>query len=132
MVSDFDSMMRRAAVLEALTSVIDPCSQFNGSHLNLVELGMVDGLKVAPDGLVEISLLLDDPTCLYASTICRAVTAAVGAINGVDAVEVAIRSDELWTSDRLSDRAQAKLRDWREERSAMRSRSADVRLRPLT
>lgn len=122
MAAEADRFPVRDAVLGALAEVIDPCSRFNGSHLDLVELGMIDRVEIDGDRTVEITLLLDDPTCLYAASICQQVTAAASAVPGVDAVKVAIRADELWTAARLSEAARTKLANWREERVAMGDR----------
>lgn len=133
MAPEADQSRVRDAVRAALAEVIDPCSRFNGSHLDLVELGMIDRVEIDGDATVEITLLLDDPTCLYAASICQQVTAAVSAVRGVEAVTVAIRADELWTAARLSEAARSKLAHWREERVAMGDRvTGPQRLRLLT
>lgn len=132
MAAEADQSRLRDAVLGALAEVIDPCSRFNGSHLDLVELGMVDRVETDGHGTVEITLLLDDPTCLYAASICQQVTAVASTVPGIAAVTVAIRADELWTAERLSEAARAKLANWREERVAMGDRvTGPQRLRLL-
>jgi metal-sulfur cluster biosynthetic enzyme len=108
----------QTVVLRALDSAIDPCSAVNGTRLSLLELGMIDDVAMDEPGHVTVLLLLDDPVCLYASVICQEVTRVLLAVDGVDSVDVSIRSDAIWTEDRMSESAQAKMTDWRTRRRA--------------
>jgi metal-sulfur cluster biosynthetic enzyme len=96
-------------VWAALDQVLDPCSRFNGTNLSFVALGMVDGVEVAAGGLARIRLLLDDPTCLYMVEIYKQVREAVLSVPGITEVEVSLRTDELWTNERLTSAARATL-----------------------
>jgi metal-sulfur cluster biosynthetic enzyme len=97
------------AVWRALHGVIDPCSRFNGSRLSLFALGMIDDVSVDADGVAQIRLLLDDPTCLYLVEIHKEISAAAVSVPGVTAANVTVAGDELWTRDRLTPEARAKL-----------------------
>jgi metal-sulfur cluster biosynthetic enzyme len=98
-----------AAVWRALDGVLDPCSRFNGSRLSFVALGMVDDVSVDTDGVAQIRLLLDDPTCLYLVEIHKEVSAAATSVPGVTAASVTVAGDELWTSERMTPAARTKL-----------------------
>ena len=91
----------------AVNEVIDPCSRFNGSHLGLVDLGMVKDVTV--DGRsATVTLLLDDPVCIYTFVIQKEIREALGQ-RGIDDVEIRICADELWTAERLSEVARMRL-----------------------
>jgi metal-sulfur cluster biosynthetic enzyme len=107
-----------AAVREALGKVVDPCSRFIGSNLSFAELGMIDDVKIADDGSVDISLLLDDPTCLYIVEIEREIRLAALSVPGVTAAAVSVRWDEIWTDERATDEARSKLHGGRRQHSA--------------
>ncbi|MFB9375558.1 P-loop NTPase [Kineococcus gynurae] len=73
----------RADVLTALGSVIDP-----ELHKPITELGMVDGVDVAPDGTVAVRVLLTIAGCPMRDTITADVTRAVGTVAGATGVRV--------------------------------------------
>jgi len=98
------------AVREAVAAVIDPCSRFIGSNMGFGELGMIDAVEVTDEGEAHISLLLDDPTCLYMVEIERSVRLAALSVPGVTAAVVSVRWDELWTDERATEEARTKLR----------------------
>ena len=93
------------AVREAVAAVIDPCSRFIGSNMGFGELGMIDAVEVTDEGEAHISLLLDDPTCLYMVEIERSVRLAALSVPGVTAAVVSVRWDE-----RATEEARTKLR----------------------
>jgi metal-sulfur cluster biosynthetic enzyme len=93
--------------LAAINQVVDPCSRLNGSHLGLVDLGMVKGVHVEGRS-AKVTLLLDDPICIYTFVIQHEIRAALEQ-RGIDQVEIEICADELWTADRLSDLASVRL-----------------------
>lgn len=104
---------------DALNRVLDPCSVFNGTRLSLVELGMVEEVRIE-NGRADILLFLDDPTCLLFFEIHRMVVAEVGAISGVDEVSVELKADEIWTEERMT-------RTGRERLEAVRDRRRELR-----
>jgi len=97
------------AVAEAIGEVLDPCSRFLGSNISFADLGMIDAIEVTPDGVVRLTLLLDDPTCLYIVEIEHGLRTAAMSVPGVTDVDISIRWDELWTPERMSPRAQARM-----------------------
>jgi metal-sulfur cluster biosynthetic enzyme len=107
--------LTEAVVRAAITSVVDPCSRYNGSQLNLVELGMVDSIRIS-DGTIGIRLLLDDPMCMYTFLIQKEIRDAVGSLPGVDAVVIEVLADQIWSEQRMSDAARDRLAIHRDER----------------
>ena len=105
-----------ARVGEALDTVLDPCSVFNGTRLSIVELGMVDEFRVDKGGEVFVRLFLDDPTCIFFFEISRMLREAVGALDGVSEIEIEIKTDELWTEERIAPAARKRLESIRARR----------------
>jgi metal-sulfur cluster biosynthetic enzyme len=97
-------------VREALRGVLDPCSLFNGTRLSLVELGMVANVEHTGNGCVRISLLLDDPVCLYVADIHHELRAVALAVPGVSRVEFDFLRDQLWTQERATPAARKRMR----------------------
>jgi metal-sulfur cluster biosynthetic enzyme len=103
-------------VMEALGTVLDPCSVFNRTNLSLIELGMVDEVTVSEEGRVHIRLFLDDPTCIFFFEIHRMLQEAVSEVEGVGEIEVEIKADEIWTEERMSHGGRTRLNRIRRER----------------
>jgi metal-sulfur cluster biosynthetic enzyme len=108
-------------VWDALERVIDPCSAFNGTHLSLVELGMIEAVTIER-GDVEVLLFLDDPTCVLFFEINRMISEEVGALEGVSAVSVKLKADEVWTEDRMTERGRSRLQAVRSQRRELHRR----------
>jgi ATP-binding protein involved in chromosome partitioning len=89
-------MPSRDEILQALASVIDP-----ELRRSIVELEMVRSIDTRPDGTVDVTVSLTTPGCPIRSHFQTAVTQAVGALDGVQRVNVAF--------DVLSDQEKAGL-----------------------
>ena len=85
------------AVTAALATVKDP-----EIHRPITDLGMVEGVTVSDDGVVEVRVLLTTAGCPLKDRITNDVTAAVGALDGVTGVRVVL--------DVMSDEQKAALR----------------------
>jgi ATP-binding protein involved in chromosome partitioning len=70
-------------VTAALAGVDDP-----EIHRPVTELGMVDSVQIAPDGTVDVRLLLTVSGCPMRDTLIQRTTAAVSAVPGVREVRV--------------------------------------------
>jgi ATP-binding protein involved in chromosome partitioning len=79
------------AITAALATVKDP-----EIHRPITDLGMVDSVAVAPDGAVEVKILLTTAGCPLKDRITTDVTAAVTTVAGVTGVRVGldVMSDE--------------------------------------
>jgi ATP-binding protein involved in chromosome partitioning len=71
------------AVRAALRAVVDP-----ELGDNIVDLGMVDGVKLLPGGAVVVRVALTTPSCPLRGQIKAEVAARAGALEGVSSVEV--------------------------------------------
>jgi ATP-binding protein involved in chromosome partitioning len=81
----------REAVLAALRPVQDP-----ELHQSIVDLGMVEGIDIDPDGGVRVTVALTVAGCPLRTEITNRVQGAVGPLDGVSRVDVelTVMSDE--------------------------------------
>src|SRR5215212_8707258 len=122
-------MASREQIYGALESVYDTCSLFNGTRLNVVEMGLVHDIEVA-EGAVRVRLLLTDPMCLYLFEMRAQIQEAVGALPGVESVDVEPVAGELWLPERMSAAARERLERRRRPRLAELGLSAQAPARP--
>lgn len=87
-------------IRDRLKEVLDPCSCFTDRPVDIIDLGLVEDVSVA-DGTARIELLLTSPGCTYLPYIERDVQERVGDIPQIDAVEVVMLTDQLWTPERM-------------------------------
>jgi len=92
---------------DALSEVYDPCCAEKG--LSVVDMGLVRSVRQA-GGRVRVELLLTSGWCPFAARVLTEVRQRIEAQPGVDRAEVDIVWDEVWTTDRLSERATRMLR----------------------
>lgn len=114
-------------IRERVGSVVDPCALTNGTGLTLGELGMIDTVELV-NGTANITLLLDDPVCVYSVSIRADVTAAAATVPGVEEVHISHATDRLWDPDRISPQARARMERWRQVRVARAGTNSPVAL----
>lgn len=107
-------IVTESSVKEVLRTVVDPCSAANGSDLNVVEMGLVDAIDVS-GGEVSVYLLMTTPACEMVPYFHEEIEAAVGALAGINSVDVNTDHGFEWTSDMMSDTAQRRREAVREE-----------------
>ncbi len=84
-------------VRQALCGVTDPLL-----GQNLVDLGMVQAIRVARDGRVTVQVMLPSPHWPATEELLRAILTAVSSLSGITAVNVQPVDDPFWTPYRLS------------------------------
>ena len=87
-------------VIGALKTVYDP-----EIPADIFELGLVYKIDIEDDRMVKIVMTLTAPGCPVAGEMPGWVENAVGAVEGVSGVEVAMTFDPPWTPDRMSEEA---------------------------
>ena len=97
-----------ALIYDALKMVYDPCSVLNGTHLNLVEMGLIREVQ-QHESTIQVRLLLTDPSCIYTFEIARMVKAELLLLPGVQNVEVESTSGILWTQERMQPETRQRL-----------------------
>ena len=99
-------MTDRPALIDALREVYDPCCADRG--ISIVDMGVVEDVRL--DGThVDVDLVLTTGWCPFVATMSSAIPDRLRALDGVDTVDVKVVWDPVWTMDRLSESARAKL-----------------------
>ena len=108
-------MASQDQIFEALSSVYDTCSIFNGTRLDIVEMGLVHDVE-QDNGSIRIRLLLTDPMCLYLFEMRSQIIDVLSALPGVESVEVEPVSGKLWWPERMTPDARERLERQRRAR----------------
>jgi len=91
-------------VIGALKTVYDP-----EIPADIFELGLIYKIDIEDDRMVKIMMTLTAPGCPVAGEMPGWVENAVGAVEGVSGVEVAMTFDPPWTPERMSEEAKLEL-----------------------
>lgn len=102
-----------AAVEQSLNDVPDPCMVAAGAPTSIIELGLVDEVRVEGT-TAHIEISLTEPGCPFTHHIVAEITDAAAAIDGIDEVVVTPRWAPLWTEDRLTPEGRRKLDEARQ------------------
>jgi metal-sulfur cluster biosynthetic enzyme len=95
-------------VLEVLQTCYDPCCKERA--VSVVELGLIQGVKVADNGHdVRVELLLTSGWCPFSTHLLQMIDQNVRAIEGVGEVDTEIVWNTVWTPERMSESARQKL-----------------------
>jgi len=92
-------MVSEQEVKEALKEVIDP-----ELNVNIVDLGLVYEIEIEDDE-ADILMTLTTPGCPFGSIFDEMVRQEVGAIQGINRVEVDLTFEPSWTPEKMSDKA---------------------------
>lgn len=95
-----------ADVLTQLRKVVDPCSIKMCAPVDIWEMGLVEDVEVT-GAQVQVTLVLTDISCVFYRDMRRHVIDVLLELPGVEAVDVTLATDTLWTPDRMN-RAQAR------------------------
>jgi metal-sulfur cluster biosynthetic enzyme len=98
--------MTRAVLMDALRDVYDPCCADRG--ISIVDMGVVEDVRVDGDH-VDVDLVLTTGWCPFVVSMSTAIPDRLKALDGVESVDVRVVWDPVWTMDRLSESARAKL-----------------------
>ncbi|MBN9061252.1 MAG: SUF system Fe-S cluster assembly protein [Rhizobiales bacterium 65-9] len=94
-------------IVAALKTVYDP-----EIPADIYELGLIYRVEIGDDRFVSIDMTLTAPGCPVAGEMPGWVENAVGAVQGVSGVKVAMTFDPPWDQSRMSDMARAALDMW--------------------
>ena len=91
-------------VLEALKQVIDP-----ELHINIVDLGLVYDVGIAPDGAVHIEYTLTTMGCPIGPLIEQQMQSLLAGIPGMTSLEAEMVIRPPWSPEMMSEEAKAAL-----------------------
>lgn len=101
-----EALPDRKAVIEALENCFDPCCRER--RISVVDMGLIESVRIRGRD-VKIEMVLTTGWCPFASRLLEMVEEEVGALPGVDGVEVEVVWDPAWTPERMSGSAREKL-----------------------
>src|SRR5688572_16148509 len=87
------------AVRKAIRAVKDP-----ELNLNIVDIGLIYDVDVAPEGDVHVRMTLTSPGCPSGAEIIDGVKQVVKDMEGVKSVEVELVWEPYWTPDKMDPR----------------------------
>ena len=90
--------LTEASVMDMLRYVFDPELQ-----ANIVDIGLVYGVELKPEGDVVVRMTLTSPGCPYGPTLLFQVRQAVKALKGVRAVDVQLVWEPPWGPEKMSE-----------------------------
>ena len=97
----------REAVIGALDNCFDPCCRER--RISVVDMGLIESIEIL-NREVKVEMVLTTGWCPFASRLLEMVEEEVGALPGVEAVDVEVVWDPTWTPERMSAGAREKLR----------------------
>jgi metal-sulfur cluster biosynthetic enzyme len=100
------SSLTHEAIIDALREVYDPCCADRG--ISIVDMGVVEAVRIE-DTRVEVDLVLTTGWCPFVTNMSTAIPQRLSALDGVESVDVRVVWDPVWTQERLSPSARAKL-----------------------
>lgn len=100
-------MTSTSDVRERLRGIVDPCTAATGSHLDIVEMGLVKDIDVS-DGIVTVDIRLTTPACHMVPYFIKEIQEHVEPLPGVDSVKVETDRGLEWTEDMMSSEAREK------------------------
>ncbi|TCJ15092.1 DUF59 domain-containing protein [Rubrobacter taiwanensis] len=93
--------------MRALDECYDPCCE--DRRISVVDMGLIESLEIR-DRRVRIELVLTSGWCPFTARLDEMIRDEVGALPGVDSVEVEVVWEPAWSPERMSEEAREKLR----------------------
>jgi metal-sulfur cluster biosynthetic enzyme len=98
---------QREAVIGALENCFDPCCQER--RISVMDMGLIEAIEIRGRE-VKLEMVLTTGWCPFAARLLEMVEEEVGALPGVEEVDVEVVWDPTWTPQRMSAGAREKLR----------------------
>jgi metal-sulfur cluster biosynthetic enzyme len=83
-----------------LDAIYDPCSVAAGRPLSVWRMGLVLGWEMQPGGCLKVRFCTTFPGCTMSPHFTEAARDRLGALPGVDRVDVVVEAGFLWTEER--------------------------------
>jgi metal-sulfur cluster biosynthetic enzyme len=99
-------MIAKEDVMTALRDCYDPCCRDRG--ISVVDMGLIEEVRIEGRD-VHIDMLLTTGWCPFVANLYSMMEERVKECQGVETVKVEVLWNPVWTMDRLSESARAKL-----------------------
>ena len=97
----------REEVIQALRACYDPCCR--DRKISVVDMGLIEGIETRGRD-VGIKLVLTTGWCPFSAQLFAMIQSTVGALAGVETVDVEAVWNPAWTPERMSQEARSTLR----------------------
>ena len=94
-------------VIQALRDCHDPCCR--DRQISVVDMGLIEKVEIQGRD-VAIKMVLTTGWCPFVARLFEMVQEKVGALRGVENVDVGVVWDPVWTPARMSEEARGRLR----------------------
>lgn len=91
----------------ALERCYDPCCRER--EISVVDMGLIESVEIT-SRRIDVKMVLTTGWCPFAARLLEMIRAEVGALEGVDEVDVEVVWNPTWTPQRMSEGAREKLR----------------------
>jgi metal-sulfur cluster biosynthetic enzyme len=108
------SSVSEADVESALEEIIDPCSASRGTNHSVIEMGLLKSIDIN-EGAVTVNMRLTSPACFMIPYFIRQTEEIVGALDGVESVELTTDAGMEWSPDMMSDDAKKRREKYLEQ-----------------
>ena len=99
-------MLNKERVMDVLSNCYDPCCK--DREISVVDMGLIEEVHIH-EGDVQIEMLLTTGWCPFVANLNSTMIEEVQKLEGVESVNVEVVWEPVWTMDRLSESARAKL-----------------------
>ena len=109
-------MTLKQDVLDTLEAITDPCSIAAGAPAGLVSLGLVGDVaieEIENGARVDVTLFVTEPGCMMSAIFQVAAKDKIEALPGVEAANVDIDYDYLWSPSEMTPEYRKKLEEYR-------------------
>jgi len=118
-----DAAPSAAQLRDALRTIVDPCSIATGIPINLVDMGLIEDVRIE-NGAVTVTLQLTSPVCMQVANIRDGAESALLAVEGVSSVTTVVDPNSAWSPELVGEGARRQLRrlrplptyDWKQGR----------------
>lgn len=97
------------AVREKLDGIIDPCSEARDTDISIVEMGLLKRIEI-DDGVVDVELRITSPSYMMVGYFIEQATERVGALPGVEEVNLETDAGLSWRDDMMAESAKERRR----------------------
>ncbi len=98
---------RDQEIRDALGRVYDPCSLAVNNPLSIVDMGLVRGWRLEPDGAIKVIMCVTGPGCLMAPKFVGAAREQLAQLPFVRSVEIEVDASVLWTPEQMTEGGRA-------------------------
>jgi metal-sulfur cluster biosynthetic enzyme len=98
----------------ALQQVCDPCSIAANAPLSILDMGLIRGWSIDPNGNLLVRMGLTSASCTMSPHMVKAAQELLAAVPGITSARVEVDPEFFWTPDHMTERGRELLQARRE------------------